>query len=118
MAHLYTAGPWTLDERPGSSNIIVRGGHISGLVASVNTNWPHPYQCIEQKANARLMAAAPDMLAALVALSTNPHGDLSDMIYHIREREGEGWDGPAVTAWSEAVTAARSAIAKATGEEA
>jgi hypothetical protein len=68
------------------------------------------------KANARLIAAAPDLLAALEALSSNPHLYLGDLVYAVREKEGEGWDGPAVTAWSEAVMAAKAAIAKARGE--
>jgi hypothetical protein len=70
----------------------------------------------EQDANARLIAAAPDLLAALEALSSNPYLHLGDLVYAVREKEREGWDGPAVTAWSEAVMAAKAAIAKARGE--
>ncbi len=70
----------------------------------------------ETEPNARLIAAAPDLLAALEALSSNPYLHLGDLVYAVREKEGEGWDGPAVTAWSEAVMAAKAAIAKARGE--
>ena len=76
----------------------------------------HLAECSERDANARLIAAAPDLLAALEALSSNPRLNLGDLIYTVREREGEGWDGPAVTAWNDAVMAAKAAIAKARGE--
>lgn len=56
------------------------------------------------KANARLIASAPRMYAALMALTTAKHIDLGDLVYHVREHEGEGWDGPAVKEWSAAVT--------------
>lgn len=45
--------------------------------------------------------------AVLRALMTNPHIDLGDQIYTVREHEGEGWDGPSVKMWSDAVSAAR-----------
>lgn len=67
------------------------------------------------QANAYLIAAAPDLLEALVALTSNPHLDLGDRVYDVREREGLGWDGPSVKAWSEAVQKATAAIAKAKG---
>jgi hypothetical protein len=44
-------------------------------------------------------------IAVLRALTTNPHLDLGDLVYTVRERELQGWDGPAVTAWSDAVLA-------------
>ena len=63
----------------------------------------------------RLRNAAPDLLAALKALTTNPHINLGDLVYKVRESEGEGWDGPQVKAWSDAVQSAASAITKAEG---
>lgn len=47
-----------------------------------------------------------DPLDILRALMTNPHIALADQIYEVREREGQGWDGPAVKAWGDAVTKA------------
>jgi hypothetical protein len=44
------------------------------------------------------------------ALTSNPHVDLGDLVYQVREREGQGWDGPAVKAWSDAVEAAHKAV--------
>jgi len=46
--------------------------------------------------------AAIDVLKALFEVR-----DLGDVAYDIRERYGEGWDGPLVTKWSDAVTRAR-----------
>ena len=65
------------------------------------------------EANARLISAAPELLEALEALTSNPHVDLGDLVYQVRDREGLGWDGPEVTKWSNAVQQARAAIAKA-----
>lgn len=55
-----------------------------------------------------------DAIAALRALSTNPHVHLGDLVYHVRERELEGWEGPAVKAWSDAVVAAADVLKRAT----
>lgn len=41
------------------------GPVVAGCIAVVNLNWAHPDQREEQAANARLIAAAPDLLKAL-----------------------------------------------------
>jgi len=56
----------------------------------------------------------PRLLEALKSLMTHEHVDLGGLVYEIREREGLGWDGPSVKAWSDAVTEAREAIKEAT----
>ena len=70
----YTPGPWTAD----SLNCVWRGGpDINGvLVANCNNSKmptaAHPEQAT---ANARLIAAAPDLLAALQELVAEEDGD-------------------------------------------
>ncbi len=54
-----------------------------------------------------------DSIAALRALTTNPHLSLGDLVYTVREHELEGWDGPAVKAWSDAVIAADAVLKRA-----
>lgn len=60
---------------------------------------------------ARLAAREPrrekQLEETLRALTTNPHLNLGDLVYQVRERELLGWDGPAVKAWSDAVTKAQ-----------
>jgi hypothetical protein len=60
----HTPGPWTLNEEFLKRRIYARGKNIFGIVALVNTDWPHPEQQAEQRANARLIAAAPDRCCA------------------------------------------------------
>lgn len=55
-----------------------------------------------------------DAIAALRALTSNPRMDLGDLVYTVRERELEGWEGPAVKAWSNAVLAATDVLKRAT----
>lgn len=60
---------------------------------------------------AQVAESTPDALAVLRALTTNPHVDLGDLVYQVRDQEGQGWDGPATKAWSDAVAAARTLVA-------
>lgn len=48
--------------------------------------------------------------AALRGLFSNPHLNLGDLVYKIRDSELKGWEGPAVTQWSEAVEFAERAL--------
>jgi len=70
----HTPGPWKYDPDNERSDLIVRAGGL--LLAEVNDtrSWPLA-QC---QANARLIAAAPDMLAALQAAL-----ELSDKIKEV-----------------------------------
>lgn len=54
-----------------------------------------------------------DAIAALRALSANPCLNLGDLVYQVRDRELQGWEGPAVIAWSNAVTAANEVLKRA-----
>lgn len=51
------------------------------------------------------------MRAILEGLLANPQIDLGDLVYQVLDREGLGWDGPDVTAWGNAVTAAKEMLA-------
>lgn len=53
------------------------------------------------------------LVEALEAISTNKCVSLSDLIYRVREVEGEGWEGPQVKAWSDAINKIESALSKA-----
>lgn len=52
-----------------------------------------------------------ELTKALRGLMNAKHVSLGDLVYDVREREGQGWDGPAVVAWSNAVDAAAKAVA-------
>jgi hypothetical protein len=52
----------------------------------------------------------PRLLAAVKAITTHPHITLGDLVYEVREQEGEGWDGPGVKAWGDAVTELDAAV--------
>ena len=64
---------------------------------------------------ANLIALAPRMAAALRAASSNEHANLDDMIYHVRENEGLGWDGPSVVKWGDAVGEINAILAELDG---
>ena len=102
----HTPGPWA------HGGCVVYGAD-GDSVADLSLNGRRHPNVTE--ANTRLVAAAPDLLDALEALLSNPVLNLGDLVYYVREREGEDWDGPAVKAWGDAVQAAKAAIAKAKG---
>lgn len=117
----HTPGPWRAGSGTGGKGSVVSDQLAVGALNGSDAIEYYGGNLIAESVapeNIQLIAAAPELLAALVALTTNPHGDLGDMIYQVREREGLGWDGPAVSAWNDAVTAARAAVAKATGSAA
>lgn len=68
LANGPTPGPRSINEVGDSHRIVVRGGSVSGVMAFVETGWPHPEQQSEQRANALLIAAAnPETICALLA---------------------------------------------------
>jgi hypothetical protein len=52
-------------------------------------------------------SAGDEALSILRAIQAHPHIDLDDLVYQVREREGLGWEGPQVKAWSDIVTCIR-----------
>lgn len=98
----HTSGPWKLERLTGDHNVGVRvaGPVVSGYTAFINTRWPHAEQRIEQEANARLIAAAPELLEALREL--------------LHECVLAGFDRKSGFGWPAALKGAEDAIAKAT----
>lgn len=111
-----TPGPWRWEYSQGLRKRLTSDGS-DVFTAALTDSLGDSYVDIDEP-DANLIAAAPELLAALECLFSNPYISLGDLVYHIRERELQGWDGPAVTAWGNAVTAAKAAIAKAKGESA
>jgi hypothetical protein len=73
--------------------------------------WPATWADIQLAELAKpVVPPVNEALEVLRALVNAKHIDLGDLVYSVRESEGEGWDGPAVTAWSEAVTRARKLV--------
>ncbi len=68
----HTAGPWHLDTRPDSSVEIQDTNAVPVAVLTLR---------LQRNANARLIAAAPDLLAALeqVLDASEDNGDMSDI---------------------------------------
>jgi len=74
MTTKHTAGPWILVEgdRFESDVVIttaIRFDESMHSIAEVETDWDEPFSS-EQRANARLIAAAPDLLSALNRANT------------------------------------------------
>lgn len=114
MKTKHTPGPWKATRDPRTEYNYTIGCKKGILAFTDSAGCSLTPEEIE--ANARLIAAAPDLLAALQALTGNKHVSLGDLVYTVRENEGKGWDGKWVKAWGNAVKLAATAIAKATKE--
>lgn len=92
MTTKHTPGPWTLDDR-GYKYIVHKpgDGYITRDICRMDSS---TMAAFAQEANARLIAAAPDLLNAVLLLLGNPDNRIS----------------------SADVNAARAAITKATGD--
>ena len=98
----HTPGPWTLRGEFGTAYVYARGDRVSGVVAVLNYDWPGPEQCKEQRANAKLVTAAPELLDALKSL-------LDRYVGLVISGDAGNWDAET----EDEVIAARAAIAKA-----
>lgn len=87
----HTPGPWAAEVAENGGFEVTAMAHGGLVVAARNgyDSWEHSEEC---KANARLMATAPELLAAL------------ERVIAISDRKHDAWD------------AAKAAIAKAKGE--
>ena len=105
----HTPGPWTVESKDGSSvsttvpmaETRTHGYRVGAqFICDLNDGEYHEYQDgAEQLANARLIAAAPELLEALQELV----------------RLGTSGTGYVSASWIEAHEAARAALSKATG---
>jgi hypothetical protein len=100
MKPQHTPGPWVAHAESGMVSGPTRGGRTLASVGQAHGNDPS-----ELAANARLMAAAPDMLDALQAITARIQGE---------------WDHPALLAYGalgiineDVLAIAGTAIAKA-----
>lgn len=78
----HTPGPWTIepaDSEYHDISIIGRGPVVSGTIAQLHSKWAHESQELEQQANARLIAAVPDMFASLTELVNSPNAKQNAM---------------------------------------
>jgi hypothetical protein len=102
----HTPGPWIFEPAPHGAFDICKDPNSMGRYMVIATRGPHDVRAAEMHANARLIAAAPDLLQALLNLvGTMCAADGSDM-----EADLDAIDAK--------VAAAIAAIAKATGEQA
>jgi hypothetical protein len=104
----HTPGPWKAQ---------MREGYVGQweVVSTCETEWwiadAAPYN---EQANARLIAAAPELLEALVWMVENDETYEGDE--PIREHNGRTWNEMNAY-WIEGLNRARAAIAKAEGDE-
>lgn len=88
----HTPGPWRFELAPNGGFDIEKDPNDLGRYMVIATRNPHPERAAEMHANARLIAAAPDMLNALRSLLRHAERmqDVMDEECGIRFRD----DGP------------------------
>ena len=123
MKTQHTPGPWTIHADTDGWPLVMSGGVAGRIVANVN-----PQSCPDEssapefvempcEANARLIAAAPELLEAVVAAELMLRHAAMTIEWEVGNcRSEEAME--ASKAWPLEVYTARAAIAKATGSEA
>jgi hypothetical protein len=101
---MHTPGPWSVDYIDNIGFYVTAGDGIDGHGGH---GWLLPKYAAEGEANARLMASAPDLLAALEALTATAR------TFRNVPADEQEW----TPIDDEALDAAFAAIAKATGED-
>ena len=105
----HTTGPW-FTQREGRSTVYIEARIRPGVLQEVAACGPTEAGQDQQEANARLIAAAPDLLEALELLFG------SNAMHSVCRHEGADVFGRVKGTWSaEAEEKARAAIAKAGG---
>jgi hypothetical protein len=102
----HTPGPWKTALREGLTSVSIRanGYSLAAVWGKKGAHRPTVESIAEGRANARLMTAAPDMLAALRNIVAWEDSDTAS---------GENID---YEGWTKVTAIARTVIAKATGE--
>ena len=103
----HTPGPWSFNTSPNCWSVLQVGSSGRWIVAG-GTAWAIPGRQSEAEANARLIAAAPDLLEALE--------DLREWALDHGEVVFAGGGMHAVDPMNSCLRRASAAIAKATGE--
>lgn len=99
----FTPGPWVAREEPHRSAIFSASAYAGRHIATASSYWAGDGpRAEEREANARLMAAAPDMFEAL-----------KEVVAYLDSIEGLGEGG--TSAYDVPSIMARAAIAKAEG---
>ncbi len=83
----HTPGPWEYVEYPNGPIEVIAGGDVGGVVHQGQI-FTEPDDIAEERANARLIAAAPELLAACKELTT-----LVENISNIRHAGLTIWRG-------------------------
>ena len=80
---------------------------LSDTVCGKEFNQSKECQCRRPLRENKENAPQPEQIPTdlLQALNTLTAEHLEDFIYHIREAEGQGWDGSRATAWADACKA-------------
>jgi multidrug efflux pump subunit AcrA (membrane-fusion protein) len=85
----HTPAPWNIfdDDRNESKEIFVREGGLEKVIATLGIGFSEPFES-QQQANAKLIAAAPELLAAaersLNWLSSYPGGNATSAYDQMR----------------------------------
>lgn len=80
----HTTGPWTIEVREtdsledGEATILANDAIIASIAGALGYT-PSESRCYESEANAHLIAAAPDLLAALHAIVAKFESDPDDL---------------------------------------
>lgn len=80
----YTPGPWEADTKDSPALVLGPDGRVVATLRGPTTNHPDRYPRKARDANARLIAAAPELLEAveMVLTASEDGGDMDDI----------GWD--------------------------
>lgn len=102
----HTEGPWKFYTQPQPNGCPIVGTHRGLMIAMLAHSVKEPLQAETALANARLIAAAPELLEALQAVLRSFPTD-SDM-------RAAGWEQAEIDLACRDYEAARAAVAKAT----